>query len=217
MGDVWKCWDPALQRIVAVKIMTRGVTQQFLREAQLAARLNHPHIVNVYELGWHASSPYLVMKYIDGAPMSRRAVTPAGAIEIMSRVCDAVDFAHRQGVLHGDLKPANILFDGEPRITDFGLSRVIEDRADVRGDLFALGETLRALIPEPNRHASRVIRRATHRGYSRAADMAEDLRSRPRAWAGAAAACLAWLLLPPADPEPVRISGPIVQVESDAR
>jgi serine/threonine-protein kinase len=228
MAEVWKCWDPKLGRVVAVKILTRGTVQQFVDEARMAARLDHPNIVKVYELGWHRSAPFMVMKFIEGEPLHRRALTPQGAIDLMAKVCDAIDYAHSQGVLHRDLKPANILFDGEPRVIDFGLSSdprfagtvgYCDGRsADARGDIFALGSTLRALIPDPDRRTASVIRRATdpnpNRRYSRASHMARDLRRRSLPWKAAAVACLAWFLIPQSERLPADMISVPMRVDS---
>ncbi len=130
---------------VAVKLICSGAwatpTQvlRFEREADAAAKLNHPNIVRVLEVGCHDGVPYLSMELVDGSPLSAEAARWAPQ-EINRRVAQnvaclarAVHYAHERGVLHRDLKPANVLIDreGQPHLTDFGLAKAIEDEGSL--------------------------------------------------------------------------------------
>lgn len=141
MGVVYKARQISLDRIVALKMILRGEfaspaeVERFRVEATAAARLDHPHIVPVYEVGQYDGQPYFTMKYIAGTTLSRKlADGPLPAREaatVLLPVCRAVDFAHQRGVLHRDLKPSNILIDaeGEPHVSDFGLAKRITPEA----------------------------------------------------------------------------------------
>jgi serine/threonine protein kinase len=138
-GTVWKAYDSTLDRVVAVKVPHRGEltlqqSEQFLREARASARLHHPNIVTVYEVGREQDTVYLVMDFVDGGTLSDQIAdgpwTPREAAELCAKIAEAVDDAHAAGVIHRDLKPANVLLDSrsEPHITDFGLAkRITED------------------------------------------------------------------------------------------
>ncbi len=105
---------------------------RFQAEAQAVARLDHPHIVPVYEVGEHDGQPYFTMKYVSGSTLARRLaegpVSAADAATLLAPVCEAIHYAHERGVLHRDLKPSNILMDRDGRslVTDFGLAKRIE-------------------------------------------------------------------------------------------
>lgn len=138
MGVVYKARQISLNRIVALKVILRGAMAspadlaRFRAEAMAVARLEHPQIVPVYEVGEIDSQPYFTMKYVSGSTLARRLEAgplPAREIaRILQAVCQGVHFAHQRGILHRDLKPSNILIDrqGEPHITDFGLAKRIE-------------------------------------------------------------------------------------------
>ena len=150
MGVVYRAWQEGLNRSVAVKMVHAGaqadpkVLSRFRVEAEAVARLQHPNIVQVHEVGQHAGSPYLVLELVEGGDLSRRiAGTPQPArwaAELVETLARAIDAAHRQGVVHRDLTPANVLLtaDGRPKITDFGLAKLIIGGGDLRtqtGDL----------------------------------------------------------------------------------
>lgn len=140
MGVVYRATQPALQRMVAIKTMLYGIAatdelkNRFRSEAEAIARLNHPHIVPVYEVGeWKpagatASVPYFVMKYYAGGSLASETVgagTDLGShTKMVETIAQAVHHAHQRGILHRDLKPSNILLDehGEPHVVDFGLA-----------------------------------------------------------------------------------------------
>lgn len=137
MGVVYLARQESLQRDVAIKMILRGALAtdaertRFRIEAAAAARLEHPGIVPVYEVGELAGQPYFSMKYVAGETLAHRLIQgplPAReAAEILAQVARAIQFAHSQGVLHRDLKPSNILIDevGQPHVMDFGLAKQV--------------------------------------------------------------------------------------------
>lgn len=138
MATVFKAYHPRLDRYVAVKVLHQAFLEdsnflaRFEREAQIVARLEHPHIVPVFDFDELNGRPYLVMKYIEGRTLknllSERSLALGEIMRIMSPIADALDYAHRQGVLHRDIKPSNIIIDvnGTPYLTDFGLARMAQ-------------------------------------------------------------------------------------------
>jgi hypothetical protein len=137
MGAVYKARQPTLDRLVAVKILPPAVAsdpdfaQRFSREARALARLSHPHIVSVYEFGHVQGLYFFVMEYVDGANL-RSAIQAARlkaeeALAIVPQICEALQYAHDEGVVHRDIKPENILIDkrGRVKIADFGLAKIV--------------------------------------------------------------------------------------------
>jgi serine/threonine protein kinase len=138
MGQVFKAKDRNLQRIVAVKRLNEAfvtdhlLLERFLREAQFAARLNHPNLISLYEILRDDDGPYLVLEYVDGeslaARLKRGPIAWREAVEILLPICDGVAHAHEQGIIHRDIKPANILVSKKrtPKLGDFGIARSLE-------------------------------------------------------------------------------------------
>jgi serine/threonine protein kinase len=139
MGTVWKAWDKKLTRWVAIKFLLVSEEEdvmRFQREAKLAARLRHPNIAPIYEVGEsvaaHAGDPtrhYLAMEYIDGQTMLSATSLPIPEVlDLFMKVAQGIEAAHKAGVVHRDLKPANIMLttDKWPYVMDFGLAKAIQ-------------------------------------------------------------------------------------------
>ncbi len=183
MGVVLKAFDPALRRNVAIKVLSVSLAssgaarQRFLREARAAAAVVHPHVVAVYAVVESAGQPFLVMEYVPGRSLQERLDKqgPLSLPEILRigmQTADGLSAAHAQGLVHRDVKPANILLEEDVervRLTDFGLARAAAEAAvtrsgvvagtphymapeqalglaaDQRADLFSLGSTIYAM------------------------------------------------------------------------
>ncbi len=150
MGVVFKARQPKLDRLVALKVLpkalaaTPGFPERFTREGRVLARLSHPSIVTVHDFGESGGYCFLIMEYVDGVNM-RQAMkagcfTPEQALNIIPAICDALQFAHTQGVLHRDIKPENILLDskGRVKIAEFGIAKIISEDA---GDAMLLTQS----------------------------------------------------------------------------
>jgi predicted Ser/Thr protein kinase len=137
MGAVYKARQPALDRLVALKILPTQAerdptfAERFIREAKALAKLNHPHIVAVYDFGQAGSMFYFLMEYVDGLNLRQLLrqgqLKPAEALKIVPQICEALQFAHDEGIVHRDIKPENILLDkkGRVKIADFGLAKLL--------------------------------------------------------------------------------------------
>jgi len=138
MATVFKAYHASLDRYVALKVLHPAFNEdttfeaRFQREARVVAKLEHPHIVPVYDYAEHEKRPYLVMKYIEGDTLKARLSEGPLSSEEIAKVVDTVGsalaYAHRQGVLHRDIKPSNVLVskDGEMYLADFGLARIAQ-------------------------------------------------------------------------------------------
>jgi predicted Ser/Thr protein kinase len=174
MGVVYKARQRHLNRLVAVKILPPSVgddpafAERFTREAQALAQLNHPNIVQVYDFGRTDEFFYFVMEYVDGvnlrALIRDGKLSPEQALRIVPQICDALQFAHDEGIVHRDIKPENILVDkkGRVKIADFGLAKLLGRAAD---DLSLTGTgqlmgTLGYMAPEQLQEAHTVDHRA---------------------------------------------------------
>ena len=174
-------FDPMIGRPVAVKIFPSEIAQgeardRFLREARVVGQLSHPNIITLHDMGIEEATqtPYLVMEFVDGVPLDR--ILEKGTLPLpracawIAHAAEALDVAHKRGVIHGDVKPANILItaDGRVKLTDFGMARVARREArdsgllgtpaywcpeqimgrpqDARSDIFSLGVVLYEII-----------------------------------------------------------------------
>ncbi len=171
LGVVHKALDVPLNRTVALKMVRAGeipaeTLQRFLRQAKIAARLNHPGIITIHEVGTIDSCSYFTMEFIEGTTLDRLAADRSGdrrkGLEVVEKAARALDYAHTSGVLHGCLTPSQVLVDkqGQPHITDFGMADPSDllDRGagaylapelldggaapDAKADLYALGAIL---------------------------------------------------------------------------
>ncbi len=187
MAIVYKAYDNRLERYVAFKVirtdlygpgMLEQVLKRFDREAKALARLTHPNIVRIHDYGEYQDTPYLVMEYLPGGTLKTRAGEPTPYQEVarlLLPVAHALAYAHKQGILHRDVKPSNIMVTetGEPMLTDFGIAKILSTEestaltgsgvgigtpeymapeqgmgttVDVRTDVYALGVVLYELV-----------------------------------------------------------------------
>ena len=173
MAEVHEARDLRLGRRVAVKILRPDLARdpsfqmRFRREAQSAAALNHPNIVAVYDTGEDSLTsetgetvvvPYIVMEYVDGMTLrqllaSGRRLLPERALEITAGVLSALDYAHRHGIVHRDIKPGNVMLTrtGEVKVMDFGIARAINDASSGMTATSAVMGTAQYLSPEQAR------------------------------------------------------------------
>jgi serine/threonine protein kinase/alpha-beta hydrolase superfamily lysophospholipase len=139
-GHVWRARQLSTRRQVALKVPHAGLLRsrkamaRFAREVELAARLNHPNIARIYASGLSEGLYYYAMELIEGVPLDeyarRHSLSIRQIMELMLKVCEAIQHAHQNGVIHRDIKPSNVLVarDGRPRVVDFGLARtLVED------------------------------------------------------------------------------------------
>ncbi|MEO7952346.1 MAG: serine/threonine-protein kinase, partial [Chthoniobacterales bacterium] len=150
-GVVFRARQKSLNRIVALKVISLGPwaskahLKRFRLEAEAAARLEHPGIVPIHEVGERDGSCYFSMKFVEGGQIdevARREPMPIRrAVELITKVARTVHYAHEHGILHRDIKPGNILLDqkGEPHLTDFGLARLVETESSVTRTMDVLG------------------------------------------------------------------------------
>jgi serine/threonine protein kinase len=182
MGAVYKARQKQLDRVVALKILPpqaggAAFAERFTREARALARLNHPHIVTLYEFGQSDGLFYFLMEFVDGVNLrqllSNSRVSPREALAIVPQICDALQFAHDSGIVHRDIKPENIMLDkkGQVKIADFGVAKMIAESlveaagrsASVPGELTEAGSTLgtpQYMAPEQIKNSAEVDHRA---------------------------------------------------------
>ncbi|PYU23960.1 MAG: hypothetical protein DMG32_15085 [Acidobacteria bacterium] len=158
MGVVFKGRDPLIGRAVAVKTITSGVAEstdlleRFYREARAAGGLQHPNIVTIYEMAESGGAPFIAMEYLEGEGLekliARKPAVPLGTkLGYVVQACRALEFAHRRGVIHRDVKPANIMVthDGIVKVVDFGIARIADTSKTQTGALLG---TLAYMSPE---------------------------------------------------------------------
>lgn len=178
MGVVYKAYDPNLKRFVALKFLesvSEKAMKRFTREAETIARLNHPNIVPIYEVGSHEGKNYIAMQYVEGETLREISgeLTIQECCEITFKVCDVLEHAHKNGIIHRDIKPSNIMVDRNRHVyvMDFGISKSTENddemtqtggivgtpmymapeqakgiKIDHRCDIYSLGATLYSCI-----------------------------------------------------------------------
>lgn len=172
MGVVYKARQRKLDRLVALKILPHALAadltfaERFNREARVLARLNHPNIVTVYDFGQSDGFFYLLMEYVDGVnlrqAMQAGRFAPEQAMMLVPRICEALQFAHDEGVLHRDIKPENILLDtrGRVKIADFGIAKLVgEAKFNLTASGMAVG-TPHYMAPEQLERPQEVDQRA---------------------------------------------------------
>jgi eukaryotic-like serine/threonine-protein kinase len=168
MAEVYRARDIRLDRVVAVKTLREDLARdatfqaRFRREAQSAASLNHPSIVAVYDTGEDTSGasgiPYIVMEYVDGRTLrdllrDDRRLLPERAVEITDGVLRALDYSHRNGIVHRDIKPGNVMLTraGQVKVMDFGIARAVSDAQATMTQTAQVIGTAQYLSPEQAR------------------------------------------------------------------
>ncbi len=140
MGAVYKGHDPLLNRTVAIKLLAphlvweKSFVERFMREARSVAQLRHPNIIDIYDVGQDGDNYYFVMAYLPGASLrqfisQQGRLSPAESLRILQQLAEALDYAHSKGLVHRDVKPANVMFDERQQavLTDFGIVKAAEE------------------------------------------------------------------------------------------
>ncbi|MDB6077156.1 MAG: prkC 34, partial [Akkermansiaceae bacterium] len=175
MGTVYKVRQPLLDRSVAIKILpvelaqTIGFAERFAQEARLLAKLSHPNIVNIHDFGQAGPYFYVLMEYVDGVnlrqAMESGTFSERQSLAIVRAMCDALEYAHAEGVVHRDIKPENILLDaaGRVKLVDFGIGKLASALKPGAPYLTATGDGLGTphyMAPEQIERAKDVDHRA---------------------------------------------------------
>ncbi|MCL4811433.1 MAG: serine/threonine protein kinase, partial [Vicinamibacteraceae bacterium] len=196
MGVLYLAHDPDLERPVAIKLLRVGsddLRERFVRESRIAARLQHPHIVGIYDVGVHEGQPFIAMEFIAGDTLAdlikRRSPLSIGRkLALIEDLCEGLAFAHKAGVVHRDVKPANLMVNQEGilKILDFGIARVGDSgmtqvgvlmgtpnymspeqvdglTVDFRSDIFAVGLVLYELLVYQPAFAAKSQHQTLHR------------------------------------------------------
>ena len=182
MGVVYRAFDSLIERVVAIKVISSPIEpnpemrERFFREARAAGQLSHKNIITIHDLGEHEGTPYLAMEYLEGEDLQRRLRRPekmslSRKVDLSIEICEGLEYAHSRGVIHRDVKPANIFITerGTVKVLDFGLARLMTsqltntnmlmgtlnymapeqvrgERADHRSDIFSVGVVLYELL-----------------------------------------------------------------------
>lgn len=158
MGEVYLAMQEMLERPVAIKVIAPSLSvdptfrQRFLTEGKIVAQLRHPHIMTIHTIGECQNQYYMVMEYVDGGSLKERiqkGLPVAQAVKILQQIASALGYAHRQGFIHRDVKPANILFrdDDNAVLSDFGIAKARKDNVRLTETGLAVG-TVRYMSPE---------------------------------------------------------------------
>ncbi len=152
MGTVYRARHLDLDRTVAIKVLredlgeNEDVVLRFLREGRLIAKLKHPGIINIFDLGKDQGRYYLVMEFVEGRDLLKvikeeGPLSEGQVLRVARQVADALDYAHREGIVHRDIKPSNILLlgDGQTRLMDFGIARLLEQETNITNPGSLLG------------------------------------------------------------------------------
>jgi serine/threonine-protein kinase len=157
MGSLYLARDPAIDRLVAIKLLRRGfdtdaLRERFAREARAAGRLRHTHIVTIFDVGEHDGDPFIAMEFLAGETLAElirqeARLSLSRRLELLEELCDGLAYAHRAGLVHRDIKPANLMVDadGVLKILDFGIVRVDESGITQSGVLVG---TINYMAPE---------------------------------------------------------------------
>jgi tRNA A-37 threonylcarbamoyl transferase component Bud32/tetratricopeptide (TPR) repeat protein len=219
MGIVYKALDPDINREVAVKLIRFDQVSEdsekdeahkrFIREAQSAGNLDHPNIITIYEVGRENNQTFIVMQYVDGESLkqaisSGKRYSAAEVVDLMTCLCDALEFAHQNKIIHRDIKPGNILLDkkGRPYLVDFGVARMEMStmtqsgtivgtpsymspeqiqgiRVDARADIFSLGVIIYEMLigkrPFEGDHITTIVYKIMNEEPTNIRDMKRDL------------------------------------------
>jgi WD40 repeat protein len=189
MGVVYLAYDPRLKRQVAIKVIRGGSVARkdelarFDTEAEAIARLQHPSIAHVYEVGEYRGGPYLVLEYLQGGSLDQKLAgkpqPPRAAAGLVQTLARAIHHAHERGIVHRDLKPGNVLLtsDGTPKISDFGLAKLLEGEVGLTTSGIPLG-TASYMPPEQVRAETNQVGPAAD-VYALGAILYEMLTGRP--------------------------------------